>query len=228
MDTGFLQFAGPVGGASLGTVKVIEKNKPAGRATALSAATGQPVAHAILFNRTDDTVPGSEGGVTVDIAGKGSNAAPIPNAVYSATAYAQGRGTAGGNVRNCVEVFSDKIGEIKRNGASVNIAHLTISEQYNQRLIIVNRNARPIVATDIILQTEDGVRAQLTDAAVPGAIGAGESVTYRVRDLISITGNSQTAALQMSFRGVPSRFSVATTQVNLNDSSTDTVIWPVE
>ena len=43
-----------------------------------------------------------------------------------------------------------------------------------------------------------------------------------------IAGASQTAAVHMSIKGAPSRISVATTQVNLEDSSTDTVVWPVE
>ena len=93
-----------------------------------------------------------------------------------------------------------KIGEIVRNGATANVSYLTTSEKHNQRLIIVNRGSRPITMTGITFQTEDGTEADLVDGA----------------------------AASMSFNGPPSNVSVATTQVNLEDSSTDTVIWPVQ
>ena len=94
---------------------------------------------------------------------------------------------------------------------------------------------RPIVMTNISFQTEEGTEADLSDAAkaaaaIPGAgtIAPGDSVTYRVSDMLSITGNSRRAAASLSFNASASNVSVATTQVNLEDSSTDTVMWPVK
>ncbi len=170
--------------------------------------------------------------VTVDNAGAESNTMPIPSGEYMATAYALS-GATGTRASDAIEVASGKIGEIKRNGASASVAYLTTSEKHNQRLIVVNRGNRPITITDISFQTEDGTEADLTDAAKAaaaaglGAIGPGESMTTRVSDMVEITGNSRRAAAIMSFNGTAANISVATTQVNLSDSSTDTVMWPV-
>ena len=139
----------------------------------------------------------------------------------------------GADARDAVTVAEGKIGEIRRNGASASVAYLTTSEKHNQRLIIVNRGNRPIMITDITFQTEDGTEADLTDtakaaaAAGAGAIMPGDSMTVRVSDMVEITGNSRRAAANMSFNGTAANISVATTQVNLEDSSTDTVMWPV-
>ena len=169
--------------------------------------------------------------VEVDTAGPQSNTKPIPASEYTATVYVR----ATDEPRDDTEENSAKIGEIVRNGATAKVSYLTTSEKHNQRLIIVNRRSRPIVMTDISFQTEDGTEADLSDAAkaaaaIPGAgtIAPGDSVTYRVSDMLSITGNSRRAAASMSFNGSAANVSVATTQVNLEDSSTDTVMWPVQ
>ena len=170
--------------------------------------------------------------VTVDNAGALSNTMPIPSGEYMATAYALS-GAAGTRATDAIEVASGMIGSIKRNGASASVAYLTTSEKHNQRLIVVNRGTRPLSITDITFQTEDGTEADLTDAAKAaaaaglGAIGPGESMTTKVSDMVEITGNSRRAAAVMSFNGTAGNISVATTQVNLSDSSTDTVMWPV-
>ena len=46
--------------------------------------------------------------------------------------------------------------------------------------------------------------------------------------MVNITGTTRRAAASMSFNGSASNVSVATTQVKLEDSSTDTVMWPVQ
>ena len=163
--------------------------------------------------------------VEVDTAGAQTNTMPIPAGEYTATVSA--RATNGAN-DPYVEENSAKVGEIMRNGATANVSYLTTSEKHNQRLIIVNRSSRPIMMTDATFQTEDGTEADLVEGAAAGAIGAGESVTYRVGDIVSITGNSRRAAASLSFNGSAANVSVATTQVNLEDSSTDTVMWPVK
>ena len=140
---------------------------------------------------------------------------PIPASEYTATVYV--RATNGAN-DPYAEENSAKVGEIKRNGATANVSYLTTAEKHNRRLIIVNRGSRPIVMTNISFQTEEGTEADLSDAAkaaaaIPGAgtIAPGDSVTYRVRDMLSITGKSRRAAASMSFNGAPANISVATT-----------------
>ncbi len=157
------------------------------------------------------------------------NTVQIPNAAYTAKAYIRTNAVAPAQMAG-----EGDLGSIKRDGATVHISYLTTSEKHNQRLIITNRGRLPITITDIQFQTEDGTEASLSElalaaAAIPGAgeIGAGETVMHRVKDMLSITGDSRRTAATLSFNAVTGNISVATTQVNLSDSSTDTVMWPV-
>ena len=165
--------------------------------------------------------------LNVDVTGPMSNMMPIPEGPYTATAYI--KRDAGANTP------TQKVGEgaplaaIDRDGASVNISYLTTFEQHNQRLIIVNRGNRPIVITDIAFQTEGKTEAHLSEALSDlDEIESGVTVMHKVSDILSITGDSRRTAATLSFNGVAGNISVATTQVNLGDSSTDTVVWPVE
>ena len=169
--------------------------------------------------------------VTVDTMGAMSNATPLPIAEFMGTIFLPNENVA----IAARELATGVVGRIGRNGASASIAYLTTSEKHNQRLIIVNRGTRPILLTDVTFMTEDGTEADLTEAAKAAAalpdeareIGAGESFTTRVSDMVSITGDSRRTAAVLSFNGTKENISVATTQVNLSDSSTDTVMWPV-
>ena len=165
--------------------------------------------------------------VQVDTMGDGTNTTPIPASEYTAsiTSVLSGRP---------LDLTTDQpIGRIIRNGATAHVAYLTTSEKHNQRLIVVNRGQQPIRITDYQFQSEDGTMVELTAAAMAvqesGAmIGPGETVVRRVSDLINITGDSRRTAGTMHFNAVADHVSVATTQVNLEDSSTDTVMWEVE
>ena len=168
--------------------------------------------------------------VDVDVNGPESNESPIPEGSYEATVSAL---LEGGDLDDPEALGEGVIGRIGRNGASVNIAYLTTSEKHNQRVIVVNRGRQPISIADYSFQTEDGTSVELTDAAMAAqAAGAmiapGETVVRRVSDMIEISGDSRRTALTMSFNGLARNISVATTQVNLEDSSTDTVMWTVE
>ena len=168
--------------------------------------------------------------VDVDVNGPESNESPIPEGSYEATVSAL---LEGGDLDDPETLGEGVIGRIGRNGASVNIAYLTTSEKHNQRVIVVNRGRQPISIADYSFQTEDGTSVELTDAAMAAqAAGAmiapGETVVRRVSDMIEISGDSRRTALTMSFNGLARNISVATTQVNLEDSSTDTVMWTVE
>ena len=167
--------------------------------------------------------------VDVDAAGPESNATPIPVGVYNATVWA----LTPADLDDPEPIGNGVIGRIGRNGASVHIPYLTTSEKHNQRVIVVNRGPRPISIVDFDFQTEDGTMVELTDAAMAAqeagaTIGPGEAMVRRVSDMIDISGMSRRAAVTMSFNGLPHNISVATTQVNLEDSSTDTVSWMVE
>ena len=165
--------------------------------------------------------------VQVDTMGPGSNTTPIPAGEYTATITSVLSGRP-------LELTADQpIGRIIRNGATAHIAYLTTSEKQHQRVIVVNRGQQPIHITDYKFQSEDGTMVELTAAAMAaqeaGAmIGPGETMVRQVRDMINITGDSRRTALTMHFNAVAGNVSVATTQVNRENSSTDTVMWPVK
>ena len=165
--------------------------------------------------------------VQVDTMGDRSNTTPIPESEYTATITSVLSGRA-------LDLTTDQpIGRIERNGATAHIAYLTTSEKQHQRVIVVNRGQQPIHITDYKFQSEDGTMVELTAAAMAaqeaGAmIGPGETMVRQVRDMINITGDSRRTALTMHFNAVAGNVSVATTQVNRENSSTDTVMWPVK
>ena len=171
--------------------------------------------------------------VNVDPAGKETNTNPIPAGDYTATLTVTGPGANA----EAMEAASKSIGSIVRDGASVEIAYLTTSVKHNQRLIIVNRGNRPITITDTQFQSEAGTDVELSALAMAAAgtpaamIPGGETRVIRVGGdlgMLNITGDSRRTAATLSFNGVATKISVATTQVNLEDSSTDTVMWTVK
>ena len=167
--------------------------------------------------------------VNIDITGPDTAATPIPESTYTAKAYLK----RGAEIPAAM-VGEGTVGSITRNGAYVEIPYLTTSEKHNQRLILVNRGNSPIPITGIELTAEDGVDVMLTDEAqmdldagmmvIPG----NSSITRSINEVITFTseGARRTAAT-INFFGVRSSISVATTQVNRSDSSTDTVVYEV-
>ena len=166
----------------------------------------------------------------VDVAGEKSNPTAIPETEYTASVYTRANATAMPSA-----AAEGTIGVIGRNGASVDIPFLTTYEQHNQRLIIVNRGANPIMITNIEFQTEDGTEAALSDLAMaaamlPGAgeIGGGETAVHSVKQMLSITGDTTRTAATLSFNGRSQDITVATTLVNPEIRATDTVVYAVK
>ena len=113
------------------------------------------------------------------------------------------------------------IGSIARNGTTIQIPYLTTFEDYNQRLVIVNRGASA-AEYSITFTSEDGVTATAGTAAT-GTVPAGEVVSLRATDIVTLTGKTRTAATLLVV--APSaNIDAATNQVNLSDGSTDTVV----
>lgn len=88
--------------------------------------------------------------------------------------------------------------------------------------------------TTITFTTEDGTDVELMDT-VQAAMDAGllavpgmSSWVARMDETISITGDSRRVAASIAFAGTAGHLSVATTQVNVSDGSTDTVVYDVE
>ena len=158
-----------------------------------------------------------EYGLCVNVA---ENEDRIPAGAYTASLST----TAVGEGAMAMEVVTDAaIGSIEQNGTSVNIAYLTASDKYNQRLIIVNRSAREVQYNVTDFVTEDGTTVEATEAA-SGNIAPMSQAVLRVRDLLTFTGMTRAAAT-VDVDALTGEVSVATTQVNLEDGSTDTVLY---
>ena len=169
--------------------------------------------------------------VNVDVTGPMSNMNAIPKGDYSAAAYL--RRDAMVNTPSHM-VGEGDLASIDRDGASVEIPYLTTSEKHNQRIIVVNRGTRPVTITGITFTSEDGVDVELTDP-VQTALDSGllvvpaqSSWVARSEDVITFTseGARRTAAT-INFFSTRGALSVATTQVNISDGSTDTVVYDV-
>lgn len=117
--------------------------------------------------------------------------------------------------------LSGTMGTISRNGTTVQIPYLTTFEDYNQRLVIVNRGAAD-AAYNITFTSEDGVTATAGDAA-SGTVPAGEVLSLKATDIVTLAGRTRTAAT-LTVVAPAANVDVATNQVNLGDSSTDTVV----
>ena len=173
----------------------------------------------------------------VDVNDDGANETAIEAGKYTASLMVTGPGAAA----TPMTVLEDMaIGSIVRNGSSVRVTYLTVNEKYNQRLIIVNRSSRDVEYTLGQFVTEDGTEVEGTDMAT-GMVGANSQVVMKVRDLLSFTDLATIVDSTGSMREVPPRtaatvtanapsgmLAVATTQVNLEDGSTDTVLYEIQ
>ena len=122
------------------------------------------------------------------------------------------------------------IGQINRNGTTVRLTYLTDAAGYNQRVIIVNRSQETINYDLDELVTEPGITATLLDGA-SGMVAKGEKAVVRVGTMIGFEDTNmfrRRAAATLSVDGPAELIEVATTQVNISDSSTDTVVYASE
>ena len=159
----------------------------------------------------------------VQVDNDGANDAPIP-----ATRYL-GEITLGTGA-TALKLAEGIIGDIKRNGTTVKLTYLTISPKYNQRLIIVNDSASEAEYSISGFSAEEGVMVEALDEA-SGTIMAGQTKVIKVENIVDIshpTINLKRTAATLSINADSDDVQVATTQVNLEDSSTDTVLYAAE
>ena len=161
--------------------------------------------------------------VTVDTMGPMSNDMALPVTEYMGTILLPNANAAIAPR----ELDMGVVGKIDRNGASVDIAYLTDADIYNQRLIIVNRAGHNVEFTVTGMQSESDTMVTVNELEGGNMIGMGETRVIRVSDLFSFDGKNRLGAT-LSFNATPGDISVATSQINLDDFSTDTVMWPVQ
>ena len=174
---------------------------------------------------TDEGTAGLAAGsyeLCVDVNDDGPNTTPIEEGNYTATIEIT---PPGDNVPAMEIIENQVIGLIRRNGSSNRVTYLTTAEKYNQRLIIVNRGSKMVRYSIANFVTEDGTSAEAM-AAATGTIGPNMQMVIPVSDVVRFSGPRTRAAATVSVNAVPGTISVATTQVNLEDGSTDTVLYP--
>ena len=167
--------------------------------------------------------------VNVDVMGPATNMSSIPSGTYEATVMIQPPDVT--DPRDFIEAKSGLLGRVTRNGTSVNVAYLTVSDKYNQRLIVANRGNTPARFEVGEFVTEDGTTVALSAAAEAAkaaglnVIPPGGQLVMRVDQLLTFSGDRNRAGATVSVNAKPYNIQVATTQVNLDDGSTDTVVY---
>lgn len=146
----------------------------------------------------------------------------IPNASYSATVVLIHAET---NSSPSSTSETGSVGEIVRNGTTVEVAYVTTFTDYNQRLLLNSRASTDVTYT-VTFRTEDGVTATALPAAT-GTLPAGENLVLRMTDLVEFAGGSRGSAT-VTVVAPSTVIDVATTQVNRADGATDTVYWSVK
>ncbi len=130
---------------------------------------------------------------------------------------------AGPNVKP--EDKSGVFAEIVRDGLSVDIPYISTYSGYNHRLVLTNKGSRD-ADYQVTFTTEDGVTATAGTYA-RGTVPAREVMVIKMTDLVTLEaeeGNSPRAAGVITFEVPSTTITVATTQVNISDGSTDTVV----
>ena len=168
--------------------------------------------------------------VNVDVLGKETNRKPIPNAGYTGTVLVKGPALGA----DTVAAGTGPVGRIQRNGTAVKIAYLTVSEKYDQRLIITNRGLAPalFVLSEFVTGpgTTVGLSASAEAARLAGlnVVPPFEQVVLKMSDLLTFSGDRKRASATLALNADVRDIQVATVQTNILDGSTDTVIFPAE
>ena len=158
--------------------------------------------------------------VTAREAREDVQASSIPEATYSArVAFSDARawhllpGPA----------FQANFGRIKRNRTNVTnvqLPLLTTHENYNDRIIIVNRS-NLLANYDLTFHPEKGARA-IRRAKASGTLDGKTTTVFRARDAVTLDGGFRTAA-SLSIGLSRDQVEVMTQRVNLSDGSTDSM-----
>ena len=134
-------------------------------------------------------------------------------------------------------VSTGVVGDIRRSGARVEIAYLTVSQGYDERLVIVNRSRLPVRYVFTSFQPETGATAKLTpeaatrEAGGSNVVGARSQVTLPTHATLAIARSAATTATPMtaatlSLNAHHKDIDVVTIRTNSADGSTDTTVYP--
>lgn len=133
----------------------------------------------------------------------------IPESAYNAALTY----TAVTNAAFAPAVFSGKMGEVVRNGTTVQVPYLTTFADYNQRLVLVNRGSAD-VAYSITFTPDVATGATATaGAAATGTLKAGKTTVLKATDVVTIAGSTRTAAT-VAIVSAAANIDAATTTIN--------------
>ena len=136
-------------------------------------------------------------------------------------------------------VRSGLVGEVRRSGARVEIVHLTASDRYDRRIVIVNRGGASVRYEFVAFAPAAGVTVVLTPEAAAqresglNTVAPGSLVVLPVAETLRITGTAgagdglPVTSATLSFNASECDIDVATVQFNRGDGSTDTVVYAV-
>ena len=126
------------------------------------------------------------------------------------------------------------VGEIRRSGARVEITHLTTSDRYDQRIVIVNVGQAAVRYEFVSFAAPDGVTVALSEQAAAARdsglnrVPAGSQAVLSVAETLRIRGGADgppMTAATLSFTGNERDIEVATILTTRADGSTDTVVY---
>ena len=164
------------------------------------------------------TIAAAEGITSLCVAVPATNTAEIPEGEYTVSVDYEGWPN---RAFPPIDLAETSIGRIRRDGTRVQIPFLTTYSGYTQRVVIVNRNTKPVSYT-FKFTAEDGVTAMPGEAA-EGMVPAQGRAVLKATDIVSLAGKTRTAAT-LDVVAASGTVDVATVQVNMNDKGTDTVL----
>ena len=165
------------------------------------------------------TIAAAEGITALCVAVPANNAAEIPEGEYTVSVDYEAWPN---RAFPPLDLAETSIGRIRRDGTRVQIPFLTTYSGYTQRVVIVNRNTKP-VSYAFKFTAEDGVTAMPGEAA-EGMVPAQGRAVLKATDIVSLEGGKTRTAATLDVVAESGTVDVATVQVNMNDKGTDTVL----
>ncbi len=165
------------------------------------------------------TIAAAEGITSLCVAVPATNTAEIPEGEYTVSVDYE---ALPNRAFPPLDLAETSIGRIRRDGTRVQIPFLTTYSGYTQRVVIVNRNTKPVSYT-FKFTAEDGVTAMPGEAA-EGMVPAQGRAVLKATDIVSLEGGKTRTAATLDVVAESGTVDVATVQVNMNDKGTDTVL----
>ena len=122
---------------------------------------------------------------------------------------------------------SIELGGINRDGITVHLPYLTTSSKFVQRLVIVNRNEHKVAYS--VEYTDEAGKTSTPKAGMGSGTVEGDVTTImKVADMVMVDGMPPRTSATLTLESVPGMVDVATTQINIEQGTTDTIVYEPE